>query len=178
MGSLPSVPTLRLQVSERRQGPARERRSGQARQLAFPAGYRLLSSEEGEKSILRRDAARGRPTLPPAMEPWEPVLRDGAGSRKVAPARPQVLFGYGRLNHGLHKMLTNRKVECWLQWIVPVSLDAQQEQVEFGPGALLCRGTRQSAPFTQTLAGQHCVPPYNTKLHTCFITIMSLELKI
>ncbi|KAK9967569.1 hypothetical protein ABG768_001960 [Culter alburnus] len=73
MGSLPSVPTLRLQVSERRQGPARERRSGQARQLAFPAGYRLLSSEEGEKSILRRDAARGRPTLPPAMEPWEPV---------------------------------------------------------------------------------------------------------
>ncbi|KAG1945684.1 hypothetical protein F2P79_013478 [Pimephales promelas] len=73
MGSLPSVPTLRLRVSERRQGPARERRSGQARQLAFPAGYWLLSSEEGEKSILRRDAARGRPTLPPAMEPWEPV---------------------------------------------------------------------------------------------------------
>lgn len=72
MGSLPLVPTLRLRVSERRQGPARERRSGQARQLAFPAGYQLLGSEEGEKSILRRDAARGRPTLPPAMEPWEP----------------------------------------------------------------------------------------------------------
>lgn len=72
MGSLPLVPTLRLRVSEKRQGPARERRSGQARQLAFPAGYRLLGSEEGEKSILRRDAARGRPMLPPAMEPWEP----------------------------------------------------------------------------------------------------------
>ncbi len=72
MGSLPLVPTLCLRVSERRQGPARERRSGQARQLAFPAGYRLLGSEEGEKSILWRDAARGRPTFPPAMEPWEP----------------------------------------------------------------------------------------------------------
>lgn len=42
------------------------------------------------------------------------------------------LFGYGRLKRGSHKMLTNRKLECWLQWIVPVSLDAQQERVGFG----------------------------------------------
>lgn len=73
MGSHPSVPALHLRVSERQQGPARERRSGQARRLATPAGYRLLGNEEGEKSILRRDAARGRPTQPPAMEPWETV---------------------------------------------------------------------------------------------------------
>lgn len=59
-------------------------------------------------------------------------MRDGESSRKVAPARPQVLFGYGQLKCGLHKMITIRKVECWLQWIVPVSLDAQQEQVGFG----------------------------------------------
>lgn len=51
---------------------------------------------------------------------------------QVPEKRPQVLFGYGRLKRGLHKMLTIRKVECWLQWIVPVSLDAQQEQVGFG----------------------------------------------
>ncbi|KAK7126821.1 hypothetical protein R3I94_018113 [Phoxinus phoxinus] len=65
------------------------------------------------------------------MDQWRTV-RAGASSRKVAPARPQIRLGCERLKRGLPTMLTIRKVECWLQWIVPVSLDAQQEQVGFG----------------------------------------------
>ncbi|KAG7487976.1 hypothetical protein MATL_G00029400 [Megalops atlanticus] len=49
-----------------RSRPSRERRSGQARRAAIPAGYPRPSSKQREKSIRRKEAARGRPTQPPA----------------------------------------------------------------------------------------------------------------